>query len=343
MPAVQKAASTCGGQRGGRGAGKNGAQKATGKGKGGKQNNEEPLGEAPVTIDEEEEKESPDVKEDSNNNAKEEKKGTRNQTARRGKCFISNTGTCKISTKPCSVDLERQDIDKGGASKKNTGGNGKKEENSKVDMESENKNDQRKKKVETETNMNEQQKVETETNMNEEKKGDNGLLENKTEDASHMNIENVQGEVVVSTDNDIHDEKVSTEPPVQGLHMETLAAYVNDDEIENSVETVTETEKNERLGIIGNSLEISKLETEIDQELVKKIKVYNTEERIERLKELLALLKGYTMSSDRIEMKENKLDRKENQEENDDMKLDTNEVGGSCYWLYVVTLRDVNL
>ena len=55
MPAVQKAASTHGGQRGGgRGAGKNGAQKATGKGKGGKQNNEEPLGEDPVNIDEEE-------------------------------------------------------------------------------------------------------------------------------------------------------------------------------------------------------------------------------------------------------------------------------------------------
>ena len=48
--------------------------------------------------------------------------------------------------KPCSVDLECQDIDKGGANKKNTGGNGKKEKNSKVDMESENKNDQRKKK-----------------------------------------------------------------------------------------------------------------------------------------------------------------------------------------------------
>ena len=174
-------------------------------------------------------------------------------------------------------------------------------------------------------------KVETETNMNEQKKADNGLLENKMEEAPHMNIENVQGEVVVSTDNDIHDEKVSTEPPVQGLHMETLAAYVNDDEIENSVDTVTETEtemeKNERLGIIGNSLEISKLETEIDQELVKKIKVSDTEERIQRLKELLALLKGYTMSSDRMETKEKKLDTKENQEENDDMKLDTNEEG----------------
>ena len=171
MPAVQKAASTHGGQRGGgRGTGKNGAQKATGKGKGGKQNNEEPLGEDPVNIDEEEKTESPDVKEDTNNNAKEEKKGTRNQTARRGKRFISNTGTRKISTKPCSVDLERQDIDKCGASKKNTGGNGKKEENSKVDVESENKNDQRNEKVETETNMNEQKKVETETNMNEQKK-----------------------------------------------------------------------------------------------------------------------------------------------------------------------------
>ena len=219
------------------------------------------------------------VKEDTNNNGKEEKKGTRNQTARHGKRFLSNTGTRKISTKPCSVDLEHQDIDKCGVSKKNTGGNGKKEENSKVDVESENKNDQGNEKVETETNMNEQKKVKTETNMNEQKKADNGLLENKTEEAPHMNIENVQGEVVVSTDNDIHDEKVSTEPPVQGLHMETLVAYVNDDEIENSIGTVTETEmetekKMKDWALLVISWKISKLETEIDQELVKKIKVF---------------------------------------------------------------------
>ena len=57
--------------------GKMGAQKATSKGKGGKQNNEEPLGEDPVNIDEQEKTESPDIKEDTNNNGKEEKKGNK--------------------------------------------------------------------------------------------------------------------------------------------------------------------------------------------------------------------------------------------------------------------------
>ena len=123
--------------------------------------------------------------------------------------------------------------------------------------------------------------------------------------------------------------------------METLAAYVNDEEIAGDVaymgETETDTEKRERLGIIGDSLEITNLEDEIDKELIKKIKVSDTEERIKRLKEVLALLKGYRMSSDikddntteseqkSEEKEENEVDREEKKEDNDDVKLDKKE------------------
>ena len=52
------------------------------------------------------------------------------------------------------------------------------------------------------------------------------------------------------------------------------------------------------MGIISNSLEISNLEDQVDKELIRMVKVKDSEERIERLKELLSLLQGYTMSQD---------------------------------------------
>ena len=322
MLAVQKAASIRGGRRGGCGAGRNGNVR---KGRGGKQNREEhpvsePLGMDPEIRNDEESEEKPKSAEVEQNV---KNKGKRNQTARRGKPFSSKSGTHKISTKPCSVDLERKDIEKGSASNKKNGKNGDKG-NTKDNLELEDKNEGKKKKVATQTN----------------KKG-GGVPENRQEDDIRMNINNVQGEVVVKTDNVIHDAKAKEDPRQEGLHMETIAAYVNDEEIDQDVaytrETETDTEKRERLGIIGDSLEISKLENEIDEELIKKIKVSDTEERIRRLKEVLALLKGHRMSSDikddntteneqkSEEKKENEEDRKDKKEEKDCVKLDTKE------------------
>ena len=260
MLAVQKAASICGGCRGGCGAGRNGNGH---KRRGGKQNREqpdssEPLGMDPQIINEEESEEKPKSVEVEDNM---KNKGKRNQTARHGKPFSSKTSTHKIATKPCSVDLERKDIEKGSASNKKNGRNGDKGKN-KVNVKSEDKSDETKKKVATETNVN-------------EKKKSGGLPENKEEEGgAGININNVQGEVVVKTDNVIHDAKVHTESRQEGLHMETLAAYINDEEIGANLDfqdvTETDMEKRERLGIIGDSLEISKLENEIDQELIKK-------------------------------------------------------------------------
>ena len=140
MPAVQKAASIRGGRRGGGSVGRNGNGR---KGRGGKQNRDpkvsEPLGMDPKIINDEESEEKPksgEVEEDVKN------KGKRNQTARRGKPFSSKTGTCKIATKPCSVDLERKDIEKGSASNKKNGRNGDKG-NNKAKVESEDKSNEK--------------------------------------------------------------------------------------------------------------------------------------------------------------------------------------------------------
>ena len=142
-----------------------------------------------------------------------------------------------------------------------------------------------------------------------------------------LDINNVQGEEVVSTDNQIHDVK-GDEEMVEGHHMETLSVYVNESQIREDLEFAkeTESEKKERLGIISNSLEISNLEDQVDKELIRMVKVKDSEERIERLKELLSLLQGYTMSQDRgkddkkkeegTEKKCEKEDTQDKQEEN---------------------------
>ena len=136
----------------------------------------------------------------------------------------------------------------------------------------------------------------------EEKKEDN--IDEKKE--SPPNIDDVQKEVVVFTDNEIHDEindeKVENS---KGFQVKTLTAYVNDEQI--SADTIypeeTEEEREQRMAIIGSSLEIKNLENQIDEELVRKLRVKDTEQkieqRIERLKEVLNLLKSHEMLADK--------------------------------------------
>ena len=82
-------------------------------------------------------------------------------------------------------------------------------------------------------------------------------------------------------DNEIHDERIETQ---EGFKVDTLAAYINDEQITGDmIYQETEEEKQERKAVIGNSLEIKKLENAIDAELTHKLKVKDTEERIQRL------------------------------------------------------------
>ena len=111
-------------------------------------------------------------------------------------------------------------------------------------------------------------------------------------------------------DNEIHDERIETQ---EGFEVHTLAAYVNDDQITGDmIYQETEEEKKERMAVIGNSLEITKLENAIDAELTRKLKVKDTEERIKRLREVLILLQEHTMTADL--KTENELEKEEKDE-----------------------------
>ena len=130
MPAVEKAASVCGGRRGG---GRGGSTKGiTRKGKGGKVKNGEPLGSDPKTLPDDEIEEEPKITEEEDDFNKKDnvkQQGLRKQTARRGKPFSTSSGTRKIETRPCSVDMRREDVNKSDeikTNKKSKVGNGKK-------------------------------------------------------------------------------------------------------------------------------------------------------------------------------------------------------------------------
>ena len=108
-----------------------------------------------------------------------------------------------------------------------------------------------------------------------------------------------------------------------GGHIEHMAGYVNNGETfdadADNVETPagdvevckqkeemtmdemlfteeTKSEKEERMKVIGTSLAISQLENDLDVILTKKLRVSDTEERIERLKHVIGSLQGFTYS-----------------------------------------------
>ena len=138
-----------------------------------------------------------------------------------------------------------------------------------------------------------------------------------------------------------------------GCHIENMIGYVNNketfgrDKNESMVETVcgnvdglntnddvtvadmlfqgeTEEEKEERIQVIGTSLKISQLEDDLDNILQKKLRVSDTEERIDRLKNVITLLQGFTYSG------KEKEDKKEDKDslktgENDGNKKESEE------------------
>ena len=103
-------------------------------------------------------------------------------------------------------------------------------------------------------------------------------------------------------------EKENLTEEASGCHIETMLSYVNNDEVSvssnkemvtrNTVENLlfageTESEKEERMAVIGQSLVISWLEDDLDNILKNKIAVQNTEERIYHLKQVIELLNGF--------------------------------------------------
>ena len=135
-----------------------------------------------------------------------------------------------------------------------------------------------------------------------------------------------------------------------GCHIENMIGYVNNEETfgrdknESTVETVhdnvdglntnddvtvadmlfqgeTEEEKEERMQVIGTSLKSSQLEDDLDNILQKKLRVSDTEERIDRLRNVITLLQGFTYSGkekedkDSLKTGENDGNKKESEEQ----------------------------
>ena len=106
-----------------------------------------------------------------------------------------------------------------------------------------------------------------------------------------------------------------------------MLGYINDAEaivdevkVEGEGKTVeamlfkdeTESEKEERMAVIGQSLVISRLEDDLDEILKTKTSVKDTEERIYHLKQVIELLKGFEIKKKGDS--ENKMDTSDKKE-----------------------------
>ena len=300
---MERAVSKCGGRGGGRGWSRNGNGRGQARSVGNKRDlpkkdEEEPLSKDPEIIVDEEDK-----KGEEENVKKEEPKVRREQTARHGKAFNKNIRKME-DLKKCSVNIKREDLEFLRKEEKKKG----------TDNESGCEVSDR---IIGEDGKKEEEKITEDKNKNMQND------EVEITSSEHANINNVGGEEIVTADNVIHDltvqdeddKKVKEEPKIanmKGHHVETVSVYVNNDQITGNLEYTeeTENEKQVRLAIIGNSLEISKIEDEIHAELIKMVKVEDSEERIKRLKEVLELLQGYTMSMNRIKNNGNETEQK---------------------------------
>ena len=247
---------------------------------------EEPLSSDPTTVDESDEQEI---------DKKEEKKDfQKKQIARRGKPY--HGGIRKIiNKKVCEVSLLKDDARLGLKTEKKK--MSKEKDENEIDVEGSEKvkklevsnketNEKEEKKEADEINENERNaKEETDAATKEDVK-----IEIKEGDVEITpNIDDIGVQVEVETDNEIHQE-IETKETFQ---IETLAGmhgYVNEEENSVEVSLESEAEKKERMAVIGDSLTIKQLEKDIDDDLVNKLRVLNTEERIQHLKQLLALL-----------------------------------------------------
>ena len=238
LPAVQCAANKCGGRGGGCG-GRNGrGSNARGRGNGHakgvtskqeeetiKDEDEEPLGGVPETIEDDIPKEKEKEKEAND-------KPKRGQTAKRGKPFKMVTpSTRKLEEmKNCSVSLER----------KRNEISTKKEDDTKIEVE-----DSGKENVTGVVKDGDVNKTESEV---ENKETEIEIDKTVTEDITNkmdLDINNVQGEEVVSTDNQIHNVK-GDEEMVEGHHIEMLSVYVNESQIIGDLEFTKETESEKK-------------------------------------------------------------------------------------------------
>ena len=253
-------------------------------------NKDETLSSNKETLDEDEEKE--DKTEEGEKKDKEnEPQSRKNQTTRRGRPFAHGGRVReKIQVTDCSINLDKDCIDKA------QGGLDKKE-------------NKRKKKTETEV----EKKEETIDNKNDEEKSaksdDKMGVQNEGSDALKDELEQTSEKHEENQDNvneegckKREDEEINTGDVGDSYEVSMMIGYINNSEIADGEEKVDksvnmkgtvesnavlelEEDKQHRMDVIGQSLIISKLKDELDNELKTKFNVKNTEERIRRLKE----------------------------------------------------------
>ena len=318
--------------------GKNRVTQSTGR-------NTQPLGSKPDILDDDEETED-----DKMEKVEEEEKNDkgRKQTARRGKPFSTGLGAGQIhkmmpKLKECEILLSKQDtvlLNESSEKPKRKSVKKKKEEKGiEVDENKKDENSDKTKQMEN---------IQEDGNGKKEVEHGKSAVENihpqekekgKTEEGEGLKSE-LDGK---EHDNNLEDKN-------SGCHIENMIRYINNEETfgcdknESMVEMVrgnveglntnddvtvadmlfqgeTEQEKEERMQVIGTSLKISQLEDDLDNILRQKLRVSDTEERIDRLKNVIILLQGFTYSGkekedkDSLKKGENDGNKKESEEQ----------------------------
>ena len=162
----------------------------------------------------------------------------------------------------------------------------------------------------------------------------------RDKDVEEENIEK-QKENKENCEQNDEGEKENLTEEASGCHIETMIGYVNNNEVSvgsnketdtrNTVENLlfageTESEKEERMAVIGQSLVISWLEDNLDNILKNKIAVKNTEERIYRLKKVIELLNGFEIKKkEERQVTEQKSEKNEKGNEGDEKQMPSEE------------------
>ena len=246
---------------------------------------EETLSSNMETLDEDDEKEGK-TKEGEKKDKENEPQSRKNQTARQGRPFACGGGVCKkIQVTDCSINLDKDCIDKA------EGGLDKKENKRKKKTESE----VEKKEKKINNKQDEEKSAESEDKMGVQNEGSDALKD-ESEETSEKHEEN-QDNVNEEGCKKCEDEDINSGDVGDSYEVSMMIGYVNNSEIAAGEEKVEESvnmkgtvesnavleseeDKQHRMDVIGQSLIISKLEDELDNELKTKFNVKNTEERI---------------------------------------------------------------
>ena len=306
-----------------------------------KEEDVDPLSSDPVTIDDTEDEDivKPEV-------VKKEKEDEpqvkiRNQTARRGKPFgRSAPASRKLQMTSCSINLEKDCVTGSGSldtpkkpkehkkkvtdeenkSEKHEKGETKlKEDSSKTDNSKESgkvKTDDENKKEESDN-----QKVKSDMNESENKKNGEVMKDSELEgmatdaggegfEASTMIAYVNNSEIADDTPNVTETEKKTTDDTEKGLVVDVAETEKNTrDESEKGLVLESEADKKYRMCVIGQSLTISQLEDDLDNELKNRFDIEDTEERIRRLRSVLDLLKKQDLSKQDTQEKNTSQDK----------------------------------